>query len=210
MPHPVVAALTRPDSFFAERAEDPSLLYPAVVVAVVGLLSVLASVPVFLALREGIPEGAGPFLAVGAAVGVAFAFVGPFVVWLLFAAAFHAISAVFDGEGRFRKTFVLAGWGFLPRVFASALSLVATLVVLRGRSYPPLTDPQAIQAFARSLQADPLLRAVTAVGILLTLWSGYIWLYAVANARDLTRRQALLTVALPVLVSVALSANNLL
>lgn len=208
MTHPVVAALTSPDSFFAERDEDPSLLYPAVIVAVVGLLSVLAVVPVFLALTRGVPSGAEPFLVVGAVIGIASALVGSFVMWLLYAAAFHAISAVFDGEGRFRKTFVLTGWGFLPRVFASALSVAATLVVFRGRSFPPLSDPQAVRAFTRSLRSDPLLQLVAAVGALLTLWSGYIWLYAVAHSRDLTRRQALLTVALPVLASIAYTASN--
>lgn len=204
------AALTRPESFFESRQANPSLLYPAVIVAIIGVLGVIATIPTFLVVSRGMPAGARLFLAVGAVVGLLIGLVGPFVTWLLYAIAFQVISYFFDGKGTFRKTFILSGWGFLPQILSSVLSLIAMFVIHQNRSLPVESGPQAMQAFTQQLQAHPLLQAVGVIGIGLTLWSGYIWLFAVKYARNLSRTQALVTVAIPVLISIGISVFNLL
>jgi hypothetical protein len=221
----LTAALVRPDGFFdrrqnapsetqAENETDdgsPSLLYPVAIVAIVGLVGALGSIPVLLLVSSGLSQSVQLFFAVGAVIGFLFSIVGPFIAWLLYAIAFQVISYFLGGEGEFRETFVLSGWGFLPRILSSLLSVGATVVVFLSTSpdISPGAGPQATQAFSQQLQSDPMVQIASGIGIVLTLWSGYIWVFAVKHARDLSRNRAVVTVAIPLLVSIGISVGSL-
>lgn len=200
--------LTDPQAFFADRGDDPGLRGPALVVLVVGVLGLLSAVPTLLLVLRGVPPAARGIVGVGLAIGAVFGLVGPFVVWLLYAIVFYALSMVFGGEGEFRELFALTGWGFLPRVLGAAVSAVVLFVVVGSVSAPE--SAEAMRAFQQQLQSHPLVRASTVVGIGISLWSGYIWTHAVATARNLPVRRAAATVGLPVAVSIAWSVLGLL
>lgn len=199
--------LTHPDEFFAERTDDPGLRGPVLIVLAVGVLGLLSAVPSLLLVLRGIPAEARAIVGAGLAIGAAFGLVGPFVVWLLYAIVFYAISMVFDATGSFRELFVLTGWGFLPRILGAAVSAVVMFVVVGTTAAPETAE--AMAAFNRQLQSDPLVRASTVVGIAITLWSGYLWTHAVATARDLTVRQAAVVVGIPVALSIGWSLLGL-
>lgn len=200
--------LTHPDEFFAERTDDPGLRGPVLIVLAVGVLGLLSAVPSLLLVLRGIPAEARAIVGAGLAIGAIFGLVGPFVVWLLYAIVFYAISMVFDGAGSFRDLFVLTGWGFLPRILGAAVSAVVMFVVVGTTAAPE--SAEAMAAFNRQLQSDPLVRASTVVGIAITLWSGYLWTHAVAAARGLSLREAAITVGVPLLVSIGWSLPGLL
>lgn len=200
--------LTHPDEFFAERTDDPGLRGPVLIVLAVGVLGLLSAVPSLLLVLRGIPAEARAIVGAGLAIGAIFGLVGPFVVWLLYAIVFYAISMVFDGTGSFRDLFVLTGWGFLPRILGAAVSAVVMFVVVGTTAAPETAE--AMAAFNRQLQSDPLVRASTVVGIAITLWSGYLWTHAVAAARGLSLREAAITVGVPLLVSIGWSLRGLL
>lgn len=199
--------LTDPQAFFAERADDSGLRGPVLVVLVVGILGLLSAVPTLLLVLRGVPAGARGIVGVGLAIGAVFGLVGPFIVWLLYAIVFYALSIAFGGEGEFRELFALTGWGFLPRVLGAAVSAVVLLVAVGGVSAPE--SAEAMRQFQQQLQSNPLVRASTVVGIVVTLWSGYIWTHAVATARDLTVRQAAIVVGIPVALSIGWSLLGL-
>lgn len=202
--------LTDPDRFFAERTDDPSLRGPATVVLALGLLGLLSTVPIMLAVMDAMPGEMQSFFLVGAAFGLGGALIGPFVVWLLYAGVFYAISALFDASGDFRTTFTLVGWGFLPSIVRAALSAAVMFVLVQGATVPSVSDPQAMAAFTAQLQSRVSYQAVTLVGVLLTLWSGYVWTYAVKHARSVPVRRAAVAVGVPVAVSVGWTLFNLL
>lgn len=200
-------AVTVPAAFFEGRDDDPDARGPALVVLGVGLAGLLSAIPVFLFVYRSVPDAAQGFFLVGAGAGLVGALVGPFVVWLLYAVAFHAITALFDAEGEFRDTFLLSGWGFLPRIFASLISGAAMLVAFGSAS--PAATPEATRTVAADLRGSPLVRAASAVGILATLWSGYVWTYAVAEARGVSVRRAAIAVAVPVALGIAYTLYGL-
>jgi hypothetical protein len=201
-------AITDPAAFFEGRGDHPGARGPALVVLAVGIVGLLSALPVFLFVYRSVPSGARGFFLVGAGAGVVGALVGPFVIWLLYAGAFHLLTALFDAEGEFRDTFLLSGWGFLPRLLASLVSGAALLVALTGAS--PAATPEATRTVAADLRGRPLVRAASAVGILTTLWSGYVWTHAVAAARSVSVREAAIAVAVPVTLAIAYSLFNLL
>ncbi|MFB6360660.1 MAG: YIP1 family protein [Halobacteriales archaeon] len=200
--------LTDPAAFFHDRQPDANLLGPVVVVFLVGVLGLLSAVPALLLVLRGIPAAAQPIIGAGLAIGALFGLAGPFVVWLIYALLFYGISIAFGGAGPFRQLFVLTGWGFLPRILGAAFSAVVLFVALGDVAAPQTAE--AMRTFSQDLQAHPLVRASSLVSIGIAIWSGYIWTHAVAVSRELTLRQAAVTVGIPVLLSIVLTGFGLL
>lgn len=199
--------LTNPDRFFDSRGRDPSLLEPALVVLTIAIMPVISGVVTLYTFMESVPADVQVFLLIGGIIGVVIGAVGPFISWLLYAVAFQVITYFFGGEGEFRDTFALTGWGFVPRVLAAILSLVTTVYVIQALQVSG--DPAAFATFNQRLTQHTFYQAVTGVSILFTLWSAYIWVPAVQRARNVTRRQAIVTVAIPVLFGILLAVGSL-
>ncbi|SFR92933.1 hypothetical protein SAMN05216559_1184 [Halomicrobium zhouii] len=199
--------LTNPGRFFDGRADDPSLKEPTLVVLSIVVISAISGAVTIYQFMQMVPENVQLFLLIGGIVGIVIGSVGPFITWLLYAVAFQIISYFFGGEGEFRDTFALTGWGFVPRIFGAILSLVATVYVIQTLQVSG--DPAAFQTFNSRLTQQTFYQLATGVGILFSLWSAYIWIPAVQRARNVTRNQAIVTVAIPVLFGILLTVGSL-
>jgi len=224
--------LTDPDAFFVERADDLSIRGPLVVVTLVALVGSIATVvqnqhlvslaePAFReALNESsenmtsaeIDDAVNLFVQVYTAFTYAFALLGPYVVWFLYGGVFHAISAVFDGDGSFSDTMVAVGWGRVPAVFGSVVTVAVNYYNYEVRGVTLSQDISADGATEAFQQLQPpaeVLLVNTSLSIVFTLWAAYIWVSGLQYARDLSRRGAIYTVAVPVAVSLLLSVQTL-
>jgi hypothetical protein len=203
----VIALLTNPDAFFERRRESPSLLGPALVVTLVGLAGVVGSYPVLQATLSALPAEAGPFVTAIQVFSAIFALVATYVVWLLYAVAFHVVGSVaFDASGEFRTTLSFVGWGFVPAVFGAIVGAATNFVVFSGVRFPQ--DPQAVQSFVQELQSRPAFLVSGLVGLVFLLWSAFLWTFAVRHAESLELREAALTVAGPVALALVLRLNG--
>lgn len=200
--------LLDPNGFLRRRADDPSMLGPVVLVALVGILSASSSFLLVQKVAGSLDSSVGSIVAVSGAIGSLIALFVVFVLWVVYAGAFHVISLVFDGEGDFRTTLALVGWGYVPAVFSALVSVALTYLVLQQVAAP--TDAASAATFQRQLQSNPLIVTSSVVGIVFTLWQGFIWTFAVRHARGLELREAALTVAGPVGLSVLAAGYNLL
>jgi hypothetical protein len=190
--------LFSPDRFFRERADDPGLVGPLLVVSLVGVLGAVAAYPASQAIADALPPEAQGFGAIATASGVIGAFVGPFVVWILFAGVFHGLSAVlYDGEGPFRDTFALTGWGFVPAILTGVVGVVVAFLV-----WPSVTldfsDPARAQQAAQEIQQRPAFLVSSIVALVVLLWRWLLWTFAIQHGRGLSVREAAITVGLPV------------
>jgi len=200
--------LTDPDGFYAEHEAAGELKYAAGVVAVVAVLALVESVLVLSKLLTAVDPSLRGFFVAGAAIGAVGAIAGPFIAWLVYAALFHGISALFDGEGEFRDVFVYAGWGFGPRLFAAVISVAVTAFLATQVPVPDVAaaeSAQAWQQYSRTLQDHPLTLLSDAVNVLALLWSAYIWVPAFQRARDVSRQGALVAVGVPVVLAILLT-----
>jgi len=206
--------LTDPNGFFRQQESDPSLKWPLVIIALVGVLRLVTGVVTSRGLSDllssqGLPAsqaGSGP-------LAFAFAFAVPFVAWIFYAGLFYLLSTVFDGDGEFSRLLTFVGYGFVPQIVGSALTALVQFYRwnVRGVSVtfpselagtPPsqMSGEQAL-AYARALQeaqAGPLVTLTTVFGLLFTLWAAFIWLFATKHARDVSTRQAAVSVGVPV------------
>lgn len=199
----MIDLLTDPDGFFAERADAPSLTGPTLVVLLVAVVGIAGSLPVLRASTAALPDEAGFVGTIIYASGVIGGVIGVLVVWVLYAVAFHVVSAaIFGAEGGFRDTLALTGWGFVPRIPEGIMSAAVTYAVFTGVAFP--SDPLAASRFVRQLQNDPLLQLTGWLGLVFLAWSAMLWTFAMRHGRGLTLREAGLTVAVPVGVRLVL------
>lgn len=198
------------DSFFRRRRRNPSHVGPVIIVGSIAGLAFAQHVLIETAVANQMRAGRNEFLFGPLALFVhLYVLARPFVIWALYAALFHALSGVLGGEGSFRRTFVLTGWGFLPRIPVEFLSVVATWAVVERVPKPGLF---ATYEYLVQLQSHPLQSVPTAIGLILTMWAlpDLLWVYAVTYARNVERWKAVIAVNVPVGVSVLLTASDLL
>jgi hypothetical protein len=203
--------LVRPGEFFSERASPPAFLPPASIVVVwsllyglVGILFAeilweeLATDPEFADLVpnetatppgmefEELPGLLGEPL-VWYALGLVSIVIFVLGLWLALAAVLYLVSGLFTETGRFGRLLLYTGWGFLPALLYTAFVLVELLVLI------VLFGPNAYwDTLLLTDLIDP------ALSWLVALWVGYIWMHALEAARGLTRKQAILTTAIPI------------
>jgi hypothetical protein len=194
-----LTVLTNPDRFFDRASDDPSLLPALGVVLVVGVVGAIAAVPFFQLFQQMLPEEASGFSSIIAVFSIAGAFIGALIGWVVLTAVFHAISAVaFDGEGDFSTNLAYVGWGHMPGIIGGVISAALNFYGLQNITPPSNIEPQQMQGWIQSIQSDPIFQVATGVGIVFLLWQGFLWTFAVKHARNLTLREAAITVGVPV------------
>jgi hypothetical protein len=201
--------LFSPDRFFRERADDPGLVGPLLVVSLVAVLGAVAAYPASQAIADALPAEAQAFGGITVAFSVVGALVGPFVVWALFAGVFHGLSGLlFDGEGSFRTTLTLTGWGFVPAIVTAVVGVVIAFLVWPSVSLD-FSDPARAQQAAQQIQNRPEFLVANVVGLVVLLWRGLLWAFAMQYGRNLSFREALITVGIPVVVLLLFRLNGI-
>lgn len=194
--------LTDPDGFFEERVPVPSLRSAAAVVTSYVLLEVIAVFLLFTVLLRGysLPLVLVGFFGLALSQSVIW-----FGTWLLYAAVFQIISYFLGGKGSFRQTFTVVGWGYLPLIAGSLVSVVANAIIAQGAPPIALQSPQQATAAVQQLRGGLPILIANIISSILSIWSAYIWVFALKHARDLSTRQAVITVVVPVVIFLAIS-----
>jgi len=201
----MLEVLTNPDKFFETRKKgEESLKLPVFVVLISGIIggisAFLSSSIMIEAMAKTLPpeaQGFMSFMPIGSAIG---AVIASFIAWLIIAAVFFGISCIFKGEGKFKRTLEFVGYGYIPTIIGGLISAVLVYNFVTTVHIPPITitDPTEIQEVITPLMKSPMLMLSSVVGILFMLWSANIWVFGLKHARNLSTRNALITVAIPV------------
>jgi hypothetical protein len=206
--------LTDPATFFGERSGEPSAKGPVLVVATVGILAGLASIPQFRLVLSSVDTGAsaGSAIIVANVVGIGLTVVKPFVMWGLWSGVIFAVSYVFNGSGSFWTLAKLVGWAFVPHAFEKVLDIVLNVYrfQIRGIEPPANATTAAFEEFIRAIGMGPAAVVAAAAGILFTVWSAYLMYHAAREARGLDRIDAVTAVGAPLSVSLFFLSQLLL
>ncbi|RJS83676.1 DUF1282 domain-containing protein [Methanophagales archaeon] len=201
----MLEVLTNPDKFFETRKKgEESLKLPVFIILISGIIggisAFLSSSIMMEAMAKTLPpeaQGFMSFMPIGSAIG---AVIASFIAWLIIAAVFFGISCIFKGEGKFKRTLEFVGYGYIPTIIGGLISAVLVYNFVTTVQIPPITitDPTEIQEVITPLMKSPMLMLSSAVSILFMLWSANIWVFGLKHARNLSTRNALITVAIPV------------
>lgn len=190
----MMQVLTNPREFFENKIkEDPDFKQPLMIIGAMAVISAISAYIIASKLIGNLPSDMASVAQIGAAIGAIFAIISVFIMWLVYSGIFYGISLVLSGQGTFKRVCEFVAYGFLPSILGSVLSLVLT-----SKAYSSLDlsvqDPALLE---KAMFSDPYIMASTVIGILLTLWSANIWVFAMMHARNLTVKNALITVGVP-------------
>jgi len=208
----LLATLTDPESFFEQRSSDLSLLTPTGVVLLVAVLGALSSLLLTMSIMDSfsVPATGTLIMYVVSTIPVV---VLSIIFWVLFTVAFYLLSTkLYDGDGSFKETLAMTGWGHTPQILTGVLSVAVVYYMLfvQGVSGPQVESLQAIQQYTQAIRTKPLFQLSSVLGIVGVLWSGYIWISGLATVQQIEESDAFVAVGIPVALFVAWSLFNLL
>ena len=213
----MLEVLTNPNKFFETRKKgEESLKLPVFIVLISGIIggisTFLSSSIMMEAMAKTLPpeaQGFMSFMPIGTAIG---AVIFSFIIWLIVAAVFFGISCIFKGEGNFKRTLEFVGYGYIPTIIGGLISLVLVYNFITTVQIPAITttDPTKIKEVIAPLMKSPMMMLSSAVGMLFMLWSANIWVFGLKHARNLSTRNALITVAIPVAAYILYSVYRML
>lgn len=202
--------LLDPGDFFTELVrKEINLVYPGLIVLVLGVLAGFSAVislgPVLQMMPEEVSNMSALFIAISALTAVFITI----VLWIIFAGVFHIISLLFGGKGHFTRTLQCVGYGYLPQIIGSIISIPLLYDFMSGLHVSPVSDPALIQEAVEELLSGPTMLVITVIGILFFLWSANIWIFGVKTARELSLRDAAITVGVPAGLYILIQIYNL-
>lgn len=191
MAHRMYDLVLDPDGFFGKEVESPRLWLPALVVLLIGVVTVARSLYVSNYTASAMEAG-GNTASAGGAGGMRVLFtlpslVTPFVSWLVIAAVLVGVSTYLGGEGSGSDTVAVAGWGFVPALVGTLVTFGITYHLLSG------TDPSGVQEAADAQTAVfDTLRSAGMRGFRYALigWQAFIWSFGLKHVQDLELRRA--------------------
>jgi len=207
-----IDVLLNPNAFFQNAmTEKENLKMPALIVligAVIGAVYGYMTGVLTADMMSGMMPGMESIMLISVVV---FSFLGTFLFWIVFAGVFYLISMIFKGKGEFKRCLEVVGYGYIPQIFGTLISLVVALQYLPKIVVPKISaaaaqNPQLIQEATNALLHDPAMVEMTQVAgvisIVFLLWSANCWIFGMKYARSLTMRDAALCVGVPILVYV--------
>jgi hypothetical protein len=215
MSNSIINILINPDAFFEERARgNEDLRIPALIVIAMGIIGAVYAVlmaELSARMMSAMMPGIESIILIAALAG---ALIGTLIFWLIWAGVIYGISSVFKGEGSFRRTLEFTGYGFLPQLIGSVITLIAafeylpkvhvTAISTAGISSDQLG--QVVQNATNAMMHDPamveFIQITSLVTIVFLLWSANIWIFGIKHARALSPRDAALCVGIPVVLYV--------
>ncbi|MBE0516768.1 MAG: YIP1 family protein [Methanophagales archaeon] len=208
--------LINPNKFFEARMKGAeSLKIPLLIVLISGMISGIAA---FLMtgitlemLRETLPpEALGLASTIGGISAFVAAVIGSLLIWVVFAALFFGISALLKGEGTFKRTLEFVGYGYIPMIIGGLISAVLLYNFISTAQIPHVTDPTEIaEVITQWMTKNPMVQLSSIISILFMLWSANIWVFGLRHARNLSTKNALITVGILVAVYILYSVWQL-
>jgi hypothetical protein len=219
MKQSLLTVLISPDTFFAETVgEKENLTMPALIVF---LGSIIAAAYGYLIggltakMMTSAMPGIETIITLSTILG---AVIGTFIFWIIWAGVIYAISFVFKGQGSFKRVLECVGYGYIPQIIGSVITLIAAFEYVPRIAVPTLSasalqDPVVLEQTMKAFMHDPAMLELTQITTLITivflLWSANIWIFGAKHARMLSPRDAALCVGIPVVIYVIYMIYNL-
>jgi hypothetical protein len=211
--------LFRPDTFFGTMMSTKENLKVPALIVLAGSIVAAAYGYLLGGLTARMMASAVPGIEMIITLStIGGALIGTFVFWVLWAGVIYALSLAFKGEGSFTRMLEVVGYGYLPQILGSIITLGAAVVYIPRITVPTLTatamqDPAIVGQTMKAFMHDPamleLTQITTLVSIVFLLWSANIWIFGTKHGRRLSMRDSAISVGIPVVAYVLYMTYNL-
>lgn len=196
-----ILALLAPGDFFAAKKQDPvDLRIPALLLLITGLGG--AGTGYLNSQLQNQLIGHTPTI-LDLVLTLVVAILTTYLAWVIVTGIFAVLSRVLFGGGEFLRLLQFTSYGFVPGFIGSIITIPVLAPFIGSLRLPALGDPQMIEAMVEQIQHTPTMQTATLIGTVFLLWSGYIWLFGVKEAEDLSTQHAAIIVGIPVIIAVA-------
>lgn len=215
----LIEVLTQPDVFFSKIVtEKESFRIPAFIILTGGIVAAIYGYLMAGLSAKMMAEVMPGLDAVIYLAAIAGALIMTFIIWLIVAGIFYLVSSLFKGQGSFNRVLEVVGYGYLPQIAGSLITIVTAIVYIPKITVPTLTnaalqDPAMVQQVTEAFMHDPammeLTQITTLVSIVFLLLSAHIWIFGIKHARSLSPRDAAICVGAPIVLYVLYLTYNL-
>lgn len=198
----MLEVLTNPNGFFKKKInQDIEWKTPLIIMALMAIVGSITTYITLISIFQSMVsmdflEGAGKIII--AIILIIVSIISVVVFWILYTAIFYVISVILKGEGDFKRLMQFVSYGFIPKIVSSIVGAYYTSKVFANIDFATV-DPVMMQEMILS---DPSLKIASAIGIIFTLWSANIWIFGIMYSRNLSLKNAIITVGIPVGLSV--------
>ena len=195
--------ILNPDKFFRELStREPSLLPPFLIVLTLSVLSAIHAYYKFSVIANIFPPDMQELLSMFLVFTLLTSFLGGFIEWVLVAGIMHLISALFKGEGPFKRTLEFIGYGFFPNIIGVLLTIFISYYFLSGVELPTLTmeqlkNPEVAREILNSILPKTMKYTMALIEIAVLLWNLVLWTYGIKYARNLDLNRAFIVALIP-------------
>lgn len=201
--------VVQPDGYMDRKVGQPKIRREIITVLMIGILG---SLGLFYVGEQIINEAAAEtatFNVIGVVLGPV---IGALVLWIGYSVALHVIALQFNGRGPIRRVFKLSAWALIPIGIGNLIKSIALYLVYQdidvAEILADLPRGPTDTVLAAGME-EPIYIAAVIISILLILWTGYLLIFAVQNAKNVSRDVALKVVAVPVAIHVLYVVWNL-
>lgn len=192
--------LFNPNLFFSEKSKNEvSFKYPILIVFIYSIISIGSSILMMNKMKEILPLDGSSFMStvivLGSVIGGLF---GTFLYWIILAGIFYLMSFLFNPDGSFKRTLEFVGYGFAPQILGAIANLFVMYYLLPSIPISSQNPQLFSESFAQALANNPLSLVAETFVILCLLLSANIWVFALVHARNISTKNAILTVGVPV------------
>ena len=200
-----------PNKFFSDVKKEsigflPSLAF-VLTSAILSTVTAAASADVYakaavrLVISQGAPaEQAQMVYTITYYSTIISPFIVTFVMWLVFSAILHVISAIFGGKGNFSGTLKFIGFCFLPSIILLPINFkiaMDTAAIISAEGFQGLAN-ESIKVAGASLSTISI------------FWQLVLWAFALMHARELDTRRAFITAAIPAVIYLVMTWYSLI
>jgi hypothetical protein len=201
----MLEVLTNPNSFFEKKlSEDISLKIPIAIIIVFGIIGAINAILMMQKIMAALSSDAAQFASFGAIFAGISAIICVFVMWLLYTVVFYVISMVFKGEGEFKRVLEFVGYGFIPSIASGVIGLIVMTMALPTIEFS-MENPELMQQL---MSSNPMMQAYTIIGIIFTIWSANIWIFGLMHSRNLSIKNAVIVVGVPIGLNIIYTLYN--
>ncbi len=183
-----------PDGFFTEL-KDPPLRDSILIVGINGIVAGFIAYEGIRYISDFLPHEAQAFIPLITVAGAIFAFLTPYVKWIILTALFYLIGMFFNRKEGFRRHLAFTGYGFIPLIAKDLISGFFSINILKSLDLTSLND---ISSYRETFSSIPGIKISELISILFILWSANIMVFGVAKAGEIRYRDAIIVVGIPV------------
>ncbi len=196
--------LISPKKFFEERSKkEPSLKLPALIVAVIGIITIGSSYPIGEMtgrMMAGIMPGLELITSISTAIG---SFVTTWIIWLVATIVLFIMVLILKGQYSFKRMAEVAGVGMTPLIINGIFNLIMAFWYIPKVHVNPITitDPTRVQELVNGLFHDPMMMEYTLIssiiGIIFIIWCVNICAIGLNKTGEFNNKKAIIAAGVP-------------